>query len=446
MKLDYKKTFLVGLVFFSIQMMGSLHDSITPKMLYSFGVGETLIGLTMAADNIFAIVLMPVFGWLSDRTCTKYGKRTPYFVIGTVLASIFLILMPIADDLRNLSMFIAVLFCFLASLSVYRSPGVSVMSDVTPNPLRSKANGVINLMGAAASVIGIIVVNFLYQERINLWEYNAIGDRVPVLGSDGLPVLNENVSNVSMYIIVALIAVIAMVVYCIVINENKLRKEREEMELKYGVYEYESSEDSKQKKTSILNMSKNMRKSLICILCSIFLWYFAYNAVITYFSNYSAAVLELEGGSFAQYTLVANIAAIISFMPAGMLASKIGRKKTIIIGVFFLAAAFGGGIIFTRVSPAIYIIFIMAGIGWATINVNSLPMIVEFAKAGNIGEYTGYYYFASMSAQTITPVVCGAMIEFLGIGYRVLFPYAALFALLALVPMLFVKHGEARYK
>ncbi len=169
------------------------------------------------------------------------------------------------------------------------------------------------------------------------------------------------------------------------------------------------------------------------ILCAIFLWFFGYNAVITYFSNYAATVLALEGGAFAKYTLVANIAGIVSFLPAGMIATRIGRKKTIIAGIVILTAAFAGGIVCTSISPVIYLIFVLAGIGWATINVNSLPMIVEFAKAGNIGEYTGFYYFASMSAQTVTPILCGALIEYLGIGYRVLFPYGTLFVFLAII-------------
>lgn len=444
MKLNYKRTFMIGLVFFSIQMMSSLHDSITPKILYSFGVGETLIGVIMAIDNILAIFMMPVFGWISDRTASKHGKRTPYFVIGTLFAAVFLILMPVADNLRSLSMFIAVLFMFLASLAVYRSPGVSLMSDVTPKPLRSKANGIINLMGALASVIGIVVVTFLYKERISVWAYNAIGDRVPVLGADGLPILNQNVNNLPMYLIVAGIAVLAMVIYRFWIKENKFRTEREQAEARYGIADEEELNSEKKGKAGRSKLSKGEKKSLLLILSAIFLWFFGYNAVITYFSNYSATVLGLEGGSFAKYTLIANIAGIISFLPAGMIATKLGRKKTIISGIVVLSLAFAGGIVFTRISPMIYVIFALAGIGWATINVNSLPMIVEFAKAGNIGQYTGFYYFASMSAQTFTPILCGALIEYLGIGYRVLFPYGTLFVILAIIPMLLSKHGDSK--
>jgi MFS family permease len=443
MKLNYKRTFLIGLVFFSIQMMASLHDAITPKILYSFGVGETLIGVIMAIDNILAIFMMPVFGWLSDRTASKHGKRTPYFVIGTIFAAIFLVLMPVADNLRSLPMFIAVLFLYLAALATYRSPGVSLMSDVTPKPLRSKANGIINLMGALASVIGIVAVTFLYKERISLWAYNAIGDRVPVLGADGLPVLNQNVNNLPMYLIVAGVAVLAMILYRFLVNENKFRKQREQLEAQYGIADEEELKSEKKGKAGKSHLSSGEKKSRLLILCAIFLWFFGYNAVITYFSNYAATVLALEGGAFAKYTLVANIAGIVSFLPAGMIATRIGRKKTIIAGIVILTAAFAGGIVCTSISPVIYLIFVLAGIGWATINVNSLPMIVEFAKAGNIGEYTGFFYFASMSAQTVTPIRCGALIEYLGIGYRVLFPYGTLFVFLAIIPMLLSKHGDS---
>ncbi len=440
MKLDYKKTFLIGLVFFSITMISSLHDSLTPKILYSFGVGETAIGTIMAVDNILAIIMMPLFGWFSDKTNTKYGKRTPYFFWGTIFSALFLVLLPIADSMRSLPMFIAVLCVFLLSLATYRSPGVSLMSDVTPKPLRSKANGVINLMGALAGIIAILLMNFMYKERIMQWEYNALGDKLPILGSDGMPILNPDVNNIPLYACVAVIAIAALILYLCFIKENELVSRREAVEKEYDIYDEIETHGEKIKAA----LSKEEKKSLILILCAIFLWFFGYNAVFTFFSNYAAIVLNIEGGGFAKYVLLSAAAGVLTFLPAGFISAKIGRRKTILAGIIILAAAFSLGVFIREVNLLIYIMFIFAGSGWALINVNSLPMIVEFAKAGNIGQFTGYYYFASMCAQTLTPIICGALIEYLILGYRILFAYGAAFIMLAAIPMLFTKHGDGK--
>jgi len=438
MKLNYKRTFLIGLVFFSITMMSSLHDSLTPKILYSFGVGETLIGTIMAADNILAIVLMPTFGYLSDRLNSKYGKRKPFCLIGSLFAAVFLIMLPVSDNKRNLLMFIVCLFFFLLSLATYRSPGVSVMSDVTPKPLRSKANGVINLMGTLAGIIAIVFTSFFYKERILEWEYNAIGDKVPVLGADGLPILDNTVNNMGMYVAVASIALIAMIIYAVLIDENKLVKEREETERSLGIITEETAENNKKQ-----ILPKDEKKSMVLILASIFLWFFGYNAVITFFSNYAATVLGITGGGFSKYLLVANVGGVIAFIPAGIVAGKIGRKKTILTGIGILSTAFFSGIFMTKETPLLYALFLLAGIGWASINVNSLPMITEFAQTQSIGQFTGYYYFASMSAQTLTPVIIGFLIENLTIGYRVMFIYATVFLILSAIPISFSKHGDS---
>lgn len=438
MKLNYKRTFLIGLVFFSITMMSSLHDSLTPKMLYSFGVGETLIGTIMAVDNILAIALMPTFGYLSDKLNCRYGKRKPFFFIGTLCAASCLVLLPVADNERNLTMFVICLFFFLLAMATYRSPGVSVMSDITPRPLRSKANGVINLMGTFAGIVGIILTSLFYKERILEWEYNSIGDKVPVLGADGMPILDSSVNNMGIYITVAAIAVIAMLIYCFVINENELVARREETERRLGIV---SDEDEGNDKKQVL--PKEEMRSMQLILASIFLWFFGYNAVITFFSNYAATVLGISGGGFSKYLLVANIGGVVSFLPAGSIAGKIGRKKTILAGIAVLTTAFFSGIFMTEETIMLYVLFALAGMGWAMINVNSLPMITEFARSGNIGQFTGYYYFASMSAQTLTPVIIGFLIENLAIGYRVLFIYASVFVALSAIPIAFSRHGDS---
>ena len=180
--------------------------------------------------------------------------------------------------------------------------------------------------------------------------------------------------------------------------------------------------------------------SLLLILASIALWYIGYNAVTSKYSLYASAVLGMD---YNTTLLVAQGAAIISYLPAGIVASKIGRKKTILAGVVMLTTAFGVASFMRIGSPALLmnVLFALAGIGWATINVNSFPMVVELCSGGDIGKYTGYYYTASMAAQIVTPIFSGYLMD--NLGMTILFPYAAVFAALAFGTMFFVKHGDA---
>jgi MFS family permease len=203
----------------------------------------------------------------------------------------------------------------------------------------------------------------------------------------------------------------------------------------------EGLEDEPQEKSMEFHkISKSEIRSLILILASVALWYMGYNAVTSKYSVYAGSVLALD---YNTTLLIAQAAAIISYLPIGMLSSKLGRKKTILVGVLILATSFGGAMFLRAGSPAMVmnVLFALAGIGWATINVNSYPMVVELARGGDVGKYTGFYYTASMAAQIITPVLSGV---FLDIDLRFLFPYATLFVIFSFITMLFVRHGDVK--
>ena len=189
-------------------------------------------------------------------------------------------------------------------------------------------------------------------------------------------------------------------------------------------------------------MPPEMKKSLILILASVFLWFMGYNAVTTAFSKYAQVYWGLQGGLFAYTLIIAQIAAILSYISVGILASKIGRRKTILFGVALLSFAFGAAMFFQSFSVLILFFFALAGIAWASINVNSYPMVVEMSKSSDVGKYTGFYYTFSMAAQIITPILSSAVLQFM--GYQWLFPYGAFFVALSFVTMFFVKHGENR--
>jgi len=411
MKLNYKRTTIVGFAFFSICAFWQLYDSIVPLILKNtFEIGDTVAGIIMALDNILALFMLPLFGALSDRTSTRIGKRMPYIIGGTALAVISMNFLPYGDNSVNLTLFVTALLVTLVAMSTYRSPAVALMPDVTPKPLRSKANAIINLMGAIGGAFTLVVISLL----------------VPDTGKPDYSPL---------FFIVSAVMVISVAVLVIFIDENRLVAEMQE------INGHETDTDEKGS-DSDKALPKDVRKSLIFILLSIFFWFMAYNAVTTAFSKYAQSFLGIAGGGFAANLLVATAAAVVSYIPVGFIASKIGRKKTILIGIVMLFVSFSAAFFFTSYHPLITIILALVGSGWAAINVNSYPMVVEMAKGSNVGKYTGYYYTFSMAAQILTPILSGALLEH--VGYRTLFPYSAVFMAAAFCTMLVVRHGDSR--
>ena len=413
MRLNYKRTFFVGLAFLSICAFWQMYDNIIPLMLKNtFGLGETVTGVLMALDNILALFLLPLFGTLSDKVNTPLGKRTPFIIIGTIVAVIAMTLLPIANAAANMILFIIFLGVVLVAMGAYRSPAVALMPDLTPKPLRSKANSVINLMGAIGGVYTLIMIKLLVKEGT---DYKAL------------------------FASVSAIMVITVIFLVITIREKRLTQE---IDLEAGALHKEERQEETSRTEKTEGMPKPIKRSLIFLLASIFLWFTAYNAVTTAYSRYTEEVWGLKTGGFADSLLVATIAAIFSYIPIGMIASIAGRKKTIITGILMVTSSYLCGMLFTSYSPWINVVFAFTGIGWAAINVNSYPMVVEMCKGSDIGKYTGLYYTFSMSAQILTPILSGSLLEF--VSYKTLFPYALLFSIASLCTMLQVKHGDSR--
>lgn len=415
---------MIGLAFLSISAFWQMYDNIIPLILQnSFGIGETITGAIMAADNVLALFLLPIFGALSDKADTKFGKRMPFIAGGTLLAVIFLMVLPVADRRGNLVLFVIALFALLVSMGLYRSPAVALMPDLTPNKLRSKGNAVINLMGAVGGVYTLIMIKLLVGK----------GDR-----PDYMP----------LFISIAALMVIAVGILVIAIQEKKVKAK---VEAEIRAYEKNSgvvvetedtAEAEEQADGPKAAMPKEVKRSMIFLLASIFLWFTAYNAVTTAFSRYTKVVWKMEGGGFADCLMVATVAAILSYIPIGNIASKVGRKKTIMGGVVLMSICYFAAIFAGTYHPVINVAFAAIGVGWAAINVNSYPMIVEMSKGCDIGKFTGTYYTFSMTAQIITPVLSGFLLE--NVSYRTLFPYAFAFSVLAFATMTQVHHGDAR--
>lgn len=411
MKLNYKRTILIGMAFMSISAFWQMYDNVVPLILSnSFNLDETITGVIMAADNVLALFLLPIFGSLSDKVKSPLGKRMPFILIGTTLAVILLMTLPFADNTRNLPLFIGGLFLTLISMGTYRSPAVALMPDLTPKQLRSKANAVINLMGAVGGVYTLIMIS-------------------TVVGSGDTP------NYYPLAIAVAAFMVICIAILFFTIKENKLHEElKDELEEEVVEVKDESKKGTK--------LPKDVMRSLVFILMSVAFWFIAYNAVTTAFSRYATKVWGLENGGYANCLMVATVAAIISYIPIGSIAAKLGRKKTIMLGIVLLGGCFFAAGLFDTYSNIMPVFFCIIGFAWAAIGVNSYPMVVEMASAGDVGKYTGFYYTFSMAAQVVTPILSGWLLE--NVGYETLFPYSVTFCVLALITMSQVKHGDSK--
>ncbi|MCI6502430.1 MAG: MFS transporter [Clostridia bacterium] len=527
MKLNYKRTIFVGFAFFLICAFWQAYDTIIPKILTDkFGMSQTASGAIMALDNVLALFMLPLFGAISDKCKSRLGRRTPFILIGTIVAAIMFVGLSFVDNMQltrldnvknysdkqtleylydydykvknsggvsyqivtpdgeklmlkeaisredftsislqipktdkrtgevvidsktgepemvtnpaytkyviparqayawqvtaespmTLVFFMVLLLLTLVAMSIFRSPAVALMPDVTVKPLRSKANAVINLMGSCG---GIVVL--------------ALGI---VFGTGNVG--NDLMSYVPFFITIAAIMLISLAIFMAMVREPQFVKEKDEDTVKYGVMENEA-ETAEQFEGR--GLTRGEKISLILILASVVLWFMGYNAVSSKYSVYASNELKLD---YNLTLIVGQAAAILAYLPVGFLSSKIGRKKAILLGIVILFTAVCSATFMTAQSPAWFmnIIFALAGIGWATINVNSFPMVVELSKSGNVGKYTGFYYTASMAAQTVTPILSGYFMD--SFGLRALFPYASVFVALAFVTMLFVKHGDSK--
>jgi len=421
MKLNNKRTILIGFAFMSICAFWQVYDNIIPLILEkSFGLSSAVTGAIMGIDNVLALFMLPLFGWLSDRTNTRIGRRMPYIVFGTLVAAVGFVILLFAEQAQSLVFFMIILAVVLIAMSTYRSAAVALMPDVTIKPMRSKANALINLLGAIGGAL--------------------------VLGATPLLVRQGSDNYFPLFTALSAFMIISVVILFIKIQEKVCVEEMREESAKYGIDEITDDIDSKTGEK--IKMSPEVRRSFLLILFSIFLWFMGYNAVTTGFTRYADNVWGQGVGNASLILMVAQIAAILSYIPVGIIATRIGRRKTIMIGISMLTVAFGASVFFVDFSFFMFIFFALAGIAWALINVNSYPMVVEMSKGPNIGKYTGYYYFFSMTAQSITPFISGFLVDMTrdvpGLGWRTLFPYGALFVALSFVTMIFVKHGDSK--
>ena len=423
MKLDTRRTIFVGFAFLSICAFWQMYDNLIPKILTeTFGMGESISGMIMAADNVLALFLLPLFGSLSDKCTSSLGRRRPYILFGTLAAVAVMMTLPVLTDSYHASPAAWKLVCFIVGLGLllvamgtYRSPAVALMPDVTPKPLRSKANAIINLMGALGGILYLIITTFLYKTTPDVYT-----------------------SYLPLFAIVGVIMLGSLAVVVLLVNEPKLVQRQQ-------AYEQTHPEDTLTQVTDSGEvLPAEVKRSLRFLLVSIALWFIGYNGVTTWFSVYAARSWNMTLGQANTCLTIATAGAIFSYIPVGSVASKVGRRKTIRFGTLLLSGSFFAAFLYTMafstLSPVLYGLFVLVGIAWAAINVNSLPMVVEMCKGSEVGKFTGLYYTFSMTAQIATPIVAGWLLEH--VDYKTLFPYAAIFVFGSFLTMGFVRHGD----
>jgi len=428
MKLNVRRTLCVGFAFLSICAFWQLYDNVVPWILKNtFHLEEGPTGFIMSIDNILALFMLPLFGALSDRTKTRLGRRTPYVIGGTLVAVVLMNLLPFSSRSQNFPLFLGALIALLVAMGTYRSPAVALMPDVTPKPLRSKGNAIINLMGTLGGTVTLGLTMVLPK----------LAD-----GSTNFPVL---------FLCVAVLMLAAVVVLVLTVRENKLTQEVEAVNATLDAEELASQPEQERQaevaaqnsaRSGFRSLSPEVRKSLLLILFSVFLWFMGYNAVTTAFTRYADTIWGVGLSTSSALLMIATGAALVSYVPIGIFSSRFGRKRMIQFGVALLALCFALLLVFTSLSPLLYVLFALVGIAWAAINVNSYPMVVEISNKSDVGQFTGYYYTFSMAAQIITPTLSGYLIQFT--SYRVLAPYAAIMVALSFITISLTKHGDAR--
>ena len=412
MKFSFGKTFLLGLGFFGVSVIWSVYNAFVPVMLEErFFLVPGFIGMFMTLDNIAALFIQPAVGAWSDRLRTAIGRRMPFILVGAPVAALAFIVLPIAT---SLALFFLAAMALLLSMAIWRTPVVALMPDITPSKYRSQANGIINFMGGLGAIIAFLGGGALYKMNPNypFW-----------LGA-------------------ALVGISALLVF-IFIKEPK---------------EYDTKpEETPSLMDSVRFILQDKDRSALNILLAIFFWFIAYNGIEALFTLYGKNHLGMPVEDGSRLLGHLSLFFVLFSLPAGYIGAAITRKRTILIGLFIMIACVVAMAVLPAATltnvltklpllgqiPVISVILMVVGIGWAFININSLPMVVDMTNSSRIGTYTGLYYLFSTLAAITGPTMYGWIVQLSGNNHNLLMIISPLALLLAVFFIFNVKRGEA---
>jgi MFS family permease len=424
LKLRTKTITFISLGFFAVLMFWQLYNYYVPQILTNMltarnvsNVG-TVTGAIIAADSAAAIVIMLLVGAISDKRRTRFGKRMPFIVVASLITVVALPFLPILFLLNSMAGVIVVIGVILTTMNVVRPATVALMPDITPKPLRPKANAIVNFIG----YIGAILAGGLAM---------LAGMLLPA-GANS-PVTERSWILLMPFIVACVAIVVAVVVMLFKVKENKLAEElKDELDLGERLAETEAAKKPDGK------LTRRDKRNLFILCGAMFFWWFAFNAVESWWGVYGNEG-RLGGGPLVSFgPAILAIASLATFLPAVKLTKKMGRKWSVVLGIGLVIAAVIPMTFLTTANALTMLGFVVAGAGWAIINVNAFPMFVEFSRKENVGKFTGYYYIVTMSAQAITPIFAGFIVGDT-LGWWALFPYTAIFMAVALAFMLFFK-------
>lgn len=392
------------------------------------------IGVIMTFDNIFGVIFQPTFGKLSDRCRSKLGRRRPFVVFGAPVSALLFAIIPVVALTNSLPATMVCIILFVFSMSLWRAPAVALMPALTPPHLRSEGNAIINLMGGVGSVIGMAaggVVAAIYGLVANV-EITAENEQ-----STTFPYV---------FLVGAVVMVLGMLVIRFLVKEpsSKLEAVADRNQLLDAKAKAKAEKEAKKAEKAAAKkekLSKGERKSLVCMLGGLFFLFCGTNAITTFFALFAAEVLGKTTGEATFMTTLFAVCSAIAAIPAGKMGKKLGRKKTILIGLIVFMTVFLLYVI-TGSMAVIWVALVFGGFANMLITVNTLPLVLEIGGVNKVGTFTGYYYTATFSAQIASPIVYGIVRMFTG-SYLSLFVYSPVMFALSILLILLVKHGEA---
>ncbi|MDO4494279.1 MAG: MFS transporter [Clostridiaceae bacterium] len=469
-KLSYPKTILTGFGFMATSIAWAIYDPYITKILnhllnasaavtqwsaklneafpvladFAKAQGENVttaaggitlvplfIGIIMTFDNIFGVIFQPTFGKLSDRCHSKLGKRRPFIVFGAPISALLFACIPFVALTGSLPLTMLFIILFVFVMSLWRAPVVALMPDLTPPELRSQGNAVINLMGGLGGLIGMVagtIVTVIMSAVLGKGNYEEI-DTYPYV-----------------FLIGSVVMIIGMLVLLFKVKEpdSRLAAVSEQNQAIDAAAKAKAEKEAKKAEKAARKaqkLSKSERTSLIFMLCGLFFLFCGTNAITTFFALFAAEIL---GKTTAEATIMMAIFAVCSAaaaLPAGALGKKIGRKKTILLGLGVFMAVFLLYVA-TRSMALIWVALVLGGAANMFITVNTLPLVLEIGGLDKVGTFTGYYYTATFSAQIASPIVYG-IVRMISGTYMSLFVYSPIMFILSMLCIFVVRHGEA---
>ncbi len=380
------RTFVLGFGFFGISIIWPLFNSLIPPMLADLGLSALVVGFILTWDNIINMFFQPWVGSRSDRTHTRFGRRKPWLMLGAPMAALFFILVPFVRE--NFVLIALAILGTNIGMALFRSPTIAYLGDLFQPEERSKANGVINLMGGVGGAIALFTGGALYK----------IGVPIPFIFGAAVMLLATGV------------------VLWRVKEPDRSHLAAEEIEQEPRLLD------------NVRDVATNPDRSGLFLLGAIFAWFVGWNATEAFFTLYARDVLGISVGTGTQMLTAFAAMLIVFAIPSGLLATRFGRKPIILIGLIGMTVGVLLAFVVRQPTMLLALLAVMGGF-WALVNINSLPMVYDLAKGGSIGAYTGLYYFASSAAAITGPIVGGALVD--STGYQAIWPFTALFLLLA---------------